>query len=107
MSTKPFVMATAATYTETSQGPPLLRFTIVYWADDISGLEINIFNPDGDLAKTWQQPSGVLSSGTPIKIDQISKKTGEWRLTYAGKVETNNDSKGARFEDENIVSVKE
>ena len=104
---KPLVMATAARYNETSQSPTLLKFTIVYWADDISGLEIKIYTPAGDLATTWTQPSGVLSSGTPVVIDGFSEIVGGWRLTFKGTVATNNDNRGKEFEDEVIVNVSE
>ena len=103
----PFVMATAARYNETTQSPTLLKFTIVYWSDDISGLEINIYTPAGDLATTWTQPSGVLSSGTPVVIDGFSEIVGGWRLTFKGTVATNNDNRGKEFEDEVIVNVSE
>ena len=107
LSGKPLVMATAATYTETSGGPQLLRFTIVYWADDISDLKITIRDPDGDLASDWEQGAGTLSSGTPVKIDGIPKKTGEWSLSFSGTIKTNNDNYGDYFEDDAIVNVED
>lgn len=103
----PFVTATAARYNESSKSPTLLKFTIVYFADDISGLEINIYTPAGDLATTWTQPSGVLSSGTPVVIDGFSEIVGGRRLTFKGTVATNNDNRGKEFEDEVIVNVRE
>lgn len=107
LSPKPFVMATAATYTEINGGPLLLRFTIVYWADDISDLKITITDPDGAVASDWQQGAGTLSSGTPVKIDGIPKKTGGWSLSFSGTVKTNNDNYGAKFEDDAIVNVED
>ena len=100
-------MATAAQYTETSQSPLLLKFTAVYWADDISGLKIEIFNPNGDLESSWTQPDGILPSGDPVIIDGLPVIFGGWKLTFNGTVETNNDNKGKQFEDEVVVNVTE
>lgn len=104
---KPLVTVTAARYNETTLSPTLLKFTIVYWSDDISGLEINIYTSSGDLARTWAQPSGVLSSGTPVVIDGFAVLTGDWRLTFQGTIASNNDNRGKAFEDEVIVNVSE
>ena len=103
----PLVMATAATYTETSQSPPLLKFTIVYWSDDISGLKIELFNPNGDQTKTWEQPAGTLESGDPVVIDGQEVIYGKWRLTFEGTIKSPGDNYGKSFEDEVLVEVTE
>ena len=103
----PLVMVTAATYMESGQDIPLLKFTIVYWADDISGLEIQLYTPEGEKSASWSQPPGVLTAGDPVVIENLALMYGEWRVVCQGTVVTNNEKKGKEFEDETVVEVTE
>lgn len=105
---KPLVMATAAQYNPPGQNVTLLKFTIVYWSDYVSGLTINFYNPDGDLARSWEQPAGVLEKGDPVVVDGFEVMYGKWRLTFDGMVITDlMASTGKSFEDDITVNVNE
>jgi hypothetical protein len=70
-------------------------------------LEIELFNPNGDLTTTWVQPDGILKKGDPVVIEGQTVIYGNWKLTFSGKIESPGDNYGKSFEDEVLVEVTE